>query len=241
MEPDREEARDIYNEILSKTHQCPLQKVSKCSLNCSLVVWWEETQLIHSLSLLFKVFDSGPSTPGPISVCSLPCGRAEELGRLQPITVAFPLGGTAYEHSGAESQTGLVLLHTLSRKFPAPAGKCLVLFPVCALRAPGSHHAFQHPVQCTPLPPVREWHCFSHCGMLRTDWIWAAAIHTLNLRLSKIEIVQWSLQLPFCCRYSWVCWGSPPGAVPSSCRTRAASFPVWSPIRMVVPLPRLLS
>lgn len=241
MMPGRKEARDIYNEILSKIHQCPLQKVSKWSLSSFLVVWWEETQLIRSFSLLFTVFDSEPSMPGPISVCSLPCGRTEELGRLQPIPIAFPLGGTAYGHPGAESQTGLVLLHALSRKFPAPTGKCLVLFPACALRAPGSHYAFQCPVQCMPLPPVREWHCFSHWGMLRTDWIRAAATHTLNLHLSKIGIVPWSLQLPFCCRYSWVCWGSPPGAVPSSCRTRAASFPVWSPIRMVVRLPRLLS
>lgn len=179
MVPDREEARDIYNEILAKIHQCPLQKVSKCSVSCFQFVWWEETQLICSFSLLFIVFDSEPSMPGPISVYSLPCGRTEELGRLQSITVAFPLGGTAYGHPGAESQTGLVLLHTLSRKFPAPTGRCLVPFPVCALRAPGSHHAFQHPVQCMPLPAVREWHCFSHCDVLKTDWIWAAATHTL--------------------------------------------------------------
>uniref|UniRef100_A0A8C3JVA7 CST complex subunit CTC1 n=1 Tax=Calidris pygmaea TaxID=425635 RepID=A0A8C3JVA7_9CHAR len=31
--PDREKARDIYNEILAKTHQCPLQKVSKRSVS----------------------------------------------------------------------------------------------------------------------------------------------------------------------------------------------------------------
>lgn len=142
MVPDREEARDIYKEILSKRHQCPLHKVSRCSWSTFLFVWWDKTQLIHSFSLLFKVFDSEPSMPGPISVCSLPCGRTEELGRLQSITVAFPLGGTAYGHPGAEPQTGLVLLHTLTRKFPAPAGKCLILFPVSALRAPGPHHAF---------------------------------------------------------------------------------------------------
>lgn len=36
--PDREEARDIYNEILAKIHRCPLQKVSKCSVSCFLFV-----------------------------------------------------------------------------------------------------------------------------------------------------------------------------------------------------------
>jgi len=94
----------------------------------------------------FLVFDPEPPVPGPISVCSLPYGRTEELGRLQSVTSAFPLGGTAHGHPGAESQTGLVLLHTLSRKFPAPTGECLVPFTVCALRVPSSFHAFQRPV-----------------------------------------------------------------------------------------------
>lgn len=94
----------------------------------------------------FLVFDPESPMPGPISVCSLPCGRREELGRLQSITAAFPLGGTAHGHPGTESQTGLVLLHILSRKFPAPTGRYLVPFTVCALRVPNSPHAFQHPV-----------------------------------------------------------------------------------------------
>lgn len=38
MVPDREKARDIYDEILAKIHQCPLQKVSKCSLSSFLFV-----------------------------------------------------------------------------------------------------------------------------------------------------------------------------------------------------------
>lgn len=100
-----------------------------------------------SLFLSFSlVFDPEASMPGPVSVCSLPHGRAEELGRLRSITAAFPLGGTAHGHPGAESQTGLVLLHTLSRKFPAPTGRCLPPFTVCALSIPSSPHAFQHPV-----------------------------------------------------------------------------------------------
>lgn len=175
----------------------------------------------------FLVYDPEPPMPGPISVYSLSCGRTEELGRLQSITAALPFGGTAHGHPGAESQTDLVLLHSLTRKFPAPTGKCLIPFTVCALRVPGSPHAFQHPVWCMPVPPFREWHSFSQLWYVECRLNSGCRYARFDLWPSKTGSVWCSLQLPFCCRYYWVCWESPPGAIPSSCRTRAALFLVW--------------
>lgn len=185
--PDREEARDIYSEILDRIHQCPLQKVSKWSVSCFLLAWWEQTQLVHLFFLVFLVFNLEPSMPGPISVCSLACGRTEELGRLQSITVALPLGGAAHGHPGAEPQTSLVLLHILSRKFSAPTGKYLVPFTVCALRFPRSPHAFQHPVCCMPVLPVHNDTVFLTC-VLNTGQIQAAAICSLIYNLPRWEV-----------------------------------------------------
>lgn len=239
MMPHREEARDIYNEILSKIHQCPLQKVSKCFWAVSCLCDGKKLSWFVLFLIFFTVFDSEPSMPGPISVCSLPCGRTEELGRLQSITVVFPLGGTAYGHPGAESQTGLVLLHTLSRNFPAPTGIASFSF----LSVP-----WELLLLTMPSSTLSSACLFLQLGMTLLFSLWhvenrlnlSCCYTHFDLWLSRIGIVWCSLQLPFCCRYSWVCWGSPPGAAPSSCRTRAAPFAVWSLIRMVAPLPRLL-
>lgn len=108
--------------------------------------------------LFLLVFDPGSPIPGPISVSTGSCSRTEGLGRLLSIPAALPLGRTTHGHPRAESQAGLVLLHTLSRKFPAPSGKCLVPFTVCTLRAPSSPNAFQH--SCCPLPPLMSAHSF---------------------------------------------------------------------------------